>query len=142
MAIISGLGPLAPVQLVQLPVRLPARGKPGGLFKLPDAARAEGSTGVLAVATPSLLALQEEESNDVADREARRHGHAMLAALADLQYSLLGGGRGGTAQLAALARAAPSAADPRLAAIQKAIQVRVAVELARARAASRAAASV
>ena len=69
----------------------------------------------------------------VADREARRHGHDMLAALAELQRALLGGGDDGAAlqRLAELAAAVPHATDPRLAAMISAIVLRVRVELAR-----------
>ena len=86
---------------------------------------------------PSLLAMQEAETGAVQDREARRHGDSMLEALAALQRSLLGGAEaGGLETMASLARAVPAAADPRLAGVQRALLVRVAVELARRRAAA------
>ena len=122
---ISGVGAPRPVQQPQA-----RRG--GAAFHAPDAARAEAASGVLALTTPSLLGLQEDEGRDAADGEARRHGHAMLAALAALQRGLLGDGDPAALDhLASLARATPAALDPRLAAVQKAIQVRTAVELAR-----------
>ncbi len=131
MTMISELGPLARVRVP------PPRPRPGGAFQVAaEQARSEAAGGVLAVSMPSLLALQEEDADAVADREARRHGQAMLAALAALQRGLLGGaGSGALEQAAALARAAPAPADPRLAAVQRAILVRVAVEAARAKAA-------
>ena len=57
----------------------------------------------------------------------------MLAALAELQRALLGGGDDGRAlqRLAELAAAVPRATDPRLAALVSAIILRVRVELAR-----------
>ena len=80
-----------------------------------------------------MLALQEVGGETVEDREARRHGHDMLAALAELQRALLGGGDDGVAlqRLADLAASVPHATDPRLAAMVSAIVLRVRVELAR-----------
>ncbi len=74
----------------------------------------------------------------IADREARRHGRAMLHALAGLQRAALAGaGQPDTAEvpqaaLAALMRQAPAAHDPVLRLILREIGVRAAVELARA----------
>lgn len=74
----------------------------------------------------------------VADREARRHGRAMLLALAGLQRATLigqpacGAEPAPHAALAALARHAPPAHDPVLRLILREIGVRAAVELARA----------
>ena len=81
----------------------------------------------------SMLALQEASGETVEDREARRHGHDMLAALAELQRALLGGGGDGAAlqRLADLAASVRHATDPRLAAMVSAIVLRVRVELAR-----------
>ncbi len=81
----------------------------------------------------SMLTLQELGGETVADREARRHGNDMLAALAELQRALLGSGDDMAAlqQLAELASAVPRATDRRLAAMVSAIVVRVRVELAR-----------
>ena len=120
------------------PAQNRARGNAG--FQVPEGgAGLAPAGGVGPVCTPSMLALQEEEEGQVADRDARRHGQAMLAALAALQRLALGDGSadGALEQLASLVRATPDAADPRLAAVQRAIQVRVAVELARGRAAAR-----
>ena len=81
----------------------------------------------------SMLTLQEVGGETVEDREARRHGHDMLAALAELQRALLGGGGDAAAlqRLADLAASVPHATDPRLAAMVSAIVLRVRVELAR-----------
>ena len=82
-----------------------------------------------------LLALQEAGQAAVRDREARRHGAATLKALASMQRALLGGEANDVLEtLSSLSRNAPEASDPRLAAVQRALQVRVAVELARGRA--------
>jgi hypothetical protein len=90
---------------------------------------AESSAPTLA----SMLTLQELGGETVQDREARRHGQDMLAALADLQRSLLSpdGDPSVLARLAELAESVPRATDRRLAAMVSAIMVRVRVELAR-----------
>ena len=95
-------------------------------------------TGQAAAASPttapaSMLALQEFGSESVTDREARRHGKDMLAALAALQRALLGGGDDTVAlqRLTQLTAAVACADDPRLAALVAAIVVRARVELAR-----------
>ena len=96
---------------------------------------ATGTQGLAAVPIASLgdlLALQEAGQAAVRDREARRHGAATLKALASMQRALLGGAADGVLEtLSSLSRNAPEASDPRLAAVQRALQVRVAVELAR-----------
>ena len=105
-------------------------------FRVTQAA-AQGPAAVSVVGLTDLLALQEAEQDTVRDREARRHGDATLAALASMQRALLGGSREGVMEtLTRLARNAPEAADPRLLAVQRALQVRVAVELARTRGAT------
>jgi hypothetical protein len=86
------------------------------------------------VGMPSLLSLQETELETVQDREARRHSRAMLDTLTLLQQALLGGqGVDALETLARLVRAAPPPSDPALAAVQQAVLVRAAVELARSR---------
>lgn len=94
---------------------------------------ATAATEVSAPALSSMLTLQELGGETVQDREARRHGQDMLAALADLQRALLSPGTDGAvlARLAALAASVPRATDRRLAAMVSAIVVRVRVELAR-----------
>lgn len=85
----------------------------------------------------AMLALQEEESGAARDRQARRHGQAMLEELAMLQCNMLGGtvesgpSAAALVRLAALAEAVPEAADPRLSALIGAIVLRARVELAR-----------
>ena len=117
--------------------RAPTRARSSALFHLPDAAtpaEAEAAGTASAVGLPSLLTLQETYAEPVADREARRHGKAMLDALTRLQRALLGGeGPDALQSLANLVRATPEPADPRLAAVQRAVLVRAAVELQRAR---------
>jgi hypothetical protein len=92
---------------------------------LTEAAPAAGLT--------SMLALQELGGETPEDREARRHGQDLLAALADLQRALLGGcdNEAALQHLAELAASVPLASDRRLAAMVSAINVRVQVELAR-----------
>lgn len=119
-------------------IRTAPRARPGTHgsmgFTVPEELRAESTVGSMAVGVPSFLALQESEAETVRDREARRHGHSMLDALSRLQRALLGGaGADALEQLARLVRTAPEPLDPRLAAVQRAVLVRVAVELARGR---------
>jgi hypothetical protein len=109
-----------------------------GFFVPPETAepgQADAAAAPAATSLGSMLALQEASGEAVADREARRHGNDMLAALAELQRALLGGGDDGVApqRLADLAAAVPPASDPRLAALISAIVLRVRVEMARRR---------
>jgi hypothetical protein len=117
---------------VRTPTR--ARGASAG-FHVPDDAPVDTPAPIAAARPPSLLALQEADAEPVQDREARRHGKAMLDVLTRLQQAILTGGGADTLDsLANLVRAAPVPSDPRLAAVQRAVLVRAAVELARARA--------
>lgn len=86
----------------------------------------------------ALLALQEAGASvaadpGVRDREARRHGRALLEELAELQKSLLSGADEGASleRLAALLGRMPAAADPALASILRSVGLRARVELAR-----------
>jgi hypothetical protein len=92
-------------------------------------AAAETSAPTLA----TMLSLQEMGGETVHDREARRHGQDILAALADLQRLILSAGSDGTAlqRLADLAASVPHATDRRLNAIVSAIVARARVEVAR-----------
>ena len=130
---IEGLGPATPVGGRQ--------GRTGTGFSVPASPR--GAAAARAAETPAvmlsgLLALQAEDTGDVQDREARRHGLDLLAELAALQRALLtdGADPGANAEqlrrLARLAASLPTAADPRLAAVLEAIVLRARVELARA----------
>jgi len=113
-----------------------ASAKSGG-FTVPSESASTGeATAAAAPHATSLgpmLTLQELGGETVADRQARRHGQDMLAALAALQRALLSGCDGMAAlhRLADLAAAVPLATDRRLAAMVSAIVVRVRVELAR-----------
>ncbi len=98
------------------------------------------ASGVQAAAAPAaaaavdgLLLLQEVEDGPTRDRHARRHGRAMLDALAALQRALLGEGDDPDVlhRLAALVAHCPSAADPALRATLSAVALRAQVELAR-----------
>jgi len=105
-------------------------------FTLPGEV-APGVQATTSVTLPSLLAMQEAGQDAVRDREAREHGEAVLHGLAALQRAVLDGGNPATlTRLAALVRRAPAPADPRLLAVQRALLVRVAVELARTRVAA------
>ena len=125
---IGGAAPLA---------RVGARaGAAGGGFTVRTEGGAAGASVRASVgigALDGLLALQETMDAEVSDREARRHGQAMLAALAALQRALLadGGQAEALAHLAGLAAATPLAADPVLRATVGAIALRAQVELAK-----------
>jgi hypothetical protein len=122
-------------------------GRPGAARMVPRAVTRAGFEVLVGQADPHraataaapaaslspMLALQEMGAEVPADRDARRHGNDMLAALADLQRALLLGSDDASAleRLADLVAAVPRAADPRLAALVSAVVVRVRVELAR-----------
>ena len=99
---------------------------------------AETASGVLPSAPVGMPMSYDAASDAVsADKEARRHGRALLQALGAIQLALLGADQedeGGKAhaQLARLAASAPQADDPVLRLILREIGVRAAVELARA----------
>lgn len=105
------------------------------LLDLPQAAKSPVN---VMPASPLTLKMTYEAACDAmsADREARRHGRALLRALGAVQLALLGpaneaeGGEA-RAQLARLAAAAPPADDPALCVILREIAVRAAIELAR-----------
>ena len=115
--------------------RSPAR--PRGFAVSPDTRVGDHAAAepVHATSLASMLALQELSDGTVQDREARRHGHDMLAALQALQRQLLTAADPSVAlqRLEELAGGVPLAADPHTAALVSAILVRVRVELARRR---------
>jgi Class II flagellar assembly regulator len=131
MAAIEGIGRTRTARLAR---RGPARASTG--FTVPAettvSSRAAAET-VPAAALASMLSLQELGGDAAEDVQARRHGHDLLAALAELQRTLLIGGDDAAAlqHLAELAASVPHAADRRLAAIVSAIIVRAKVELVR-----------
>ncbi len=98
----------------------------------------EPSVGGAAATAPAaplagLLQLQEFEDAVTRDRQARRHGHALLRELGELQRLLLGDDKldDVLGRLATLTEASPEAADPALASTLAAIVLRARVELAR-----------
>jgi hypothetical protein len=107
----------------------------GTAFNVPEERdSAAPSIGTAAeVALGSMLALQETGVEAVGDREARRHGQAILAELAALQRDLLSGGPtpDQLRRLADLATTVPDATDPRLRGLLAAVVLRARVELAR-----------
>ena len=111
-------------------------GVPG--FRMPEQA-ASAPAPALPVSIVSLLAVQEAGQGAVRDREARRHSQGMLDALSALQRALLGEETGESLRtLDRMVRGAPAPADPALAAIQRMVLQRTAVELARRKGAARA----
>ena len=81
----------------------------------------------------AMLLLQEVADAPERDRQARRHGRALLDALAQLQLALLGDSEPALSRLAALASHSPQASDPALQAILASIALRTQIELARRR---------
>ena len=133
MAAIEGIGRSGAVR-----AGARARTRASSGFTVPDEPAA--STPAATEATPatalaSMLNLQELGSETADDVEARRHGHDLLTALAELQRALLLGHDDATAleRVADLATSVPPANDRRLAEIVSAIIVRARVELARRR---------
>lgn len=116
----------------------PRRGSGPASFKVPEAraAAAETANAASAIAMPPLLAMQEAESAALQDRDARRHGEALMEELTGLQRALLGGREPDLDRLAALAERKVGAADPALAGVMRAIQLRAGIELARSRSAA------
>lgn len=129
MTWLDGIGPTSPA------VRSPARPLVRGAgFRLPAAAmEAPAAAATTEVMLGGMLALQEAESGAVRDREARRRGQELLAALARLQRALLEGHRDlpGLRRLAALVEDMPGAADPGLRQALADVALRARVELAR-----------
>ena len=127
---IDGVGGPTPPRVTSRPTVRPG-------FSVPDqpagAGQASSAAATHATSLSSMLSLQEFGSETVEDREARRRGHDMLAALAELQRALLsnGGDEQTLERLAELADAVPRATDPGLAATISAIVLRVRLELAR-----------
>ena len=117
-------------------VRAAARVRAGAAGFRVDAPAARGAAAPQvcgALALDGMLALQEAGEDIVRDREARRHGQALLKGLAALQHALLANADPGAALdgLAALAGSCPAAAHPGLAGVMQALTLRVQVELAR-----------
>ena len=102
------------------------------------AARANGSTQAAAALGGMAwieAGVAEALARDAQDREARRHGKAMLQALGAVQHAMLGGdddqARSALAALANTAQDGHEADDPVLKLILREIGVRAAVALAR-----------
>jgi hypothetical protein len=108
-----------------------------GGFAVPAEAAPDTAAPAMVAATGGLeamLALQEMGGEPIADRDARRHGRAILDELAALQRALLdpeGASEEALARLATLAESAPEAGDPALRAAVAGVVLRAKVELAR-----------
>jgi hypothetical protein len=131
MAIIMGLTG------VSAPGRTAGRGGAragGGGFALPAEGRPPaGAAPVAAMGLDGLLALQQEAVMPCRDREARRRGQDLLAALVALQRAMLGGAEepDGLARLAELAASVPEAGDPALRQAVASLALRARLELVR-----------
>lgn len=114
----------------------PAR--PAGQFAELLTSPPEAEATSVLPASPIVLKMTYEAACDAvsADREARRHGRALLRALGAIQLALLvphaeNDGGEACAQLARLAATTPTADNPMLSLILREIGVRAAIELAR-----------
>lgn len=130
MTEVGPIGPMMPPPAARMSVVAAATAFVVHADSTPPAA-AEPLSGVAALS--GLLALQESESVPIRDRDARRRGRDILAALAALQRGLLGGADpdDATVRLAALLAEPLVTADPGLNAILTAIRLRARIELAR-----------
>ena len=105
----------------------PSASTPQPASSVPD-----GTAQAAALAQASVGGYAGAKQAEVADREARRYGRAMLHALATLQMAVLDGDPMAARQaLAGLAMGGPVAADPVLRLILREIAARAAAELAR-----------
>ena len=105
-----------------------------GFAVSPEGANVSGlAAAAPAAALDSLLQLQAFEDATTRDRQAKRHGQALLRALGELQRVLLGEGplEDALGRLADLVATCPEAADPGLAGLVGSIMLRARVELAR-----------
>lgn len=117
----------------------PARGPSGFRVAQAQTAATGPAAGVEEIGLAGMLALQELPDRDVADREARRRGQDLLAALAEMQQAMLGLGlglgqglgQGDPARLTRLTAHVPTAADPALRDVVAAIALRARIEAAR-----------
>lgn len=131
MVIIPGLTP-ASALAATAPRRRVRQGGSG--FDVPEGEdMPPAAPAAPASALPGLLAMQEAAVAETGDRAAQRHAEAVVQELGSLQLALLRGQPGAAAsRLASLARAAPHAFDPGLAALLRAVRLRAEVEAARA----------
>ncbi len=119
---------------------VPAQAQPVGQsgFSIPAAATpagpdVRGVTHSAPVEVSLMLSLQEQAGAEAGDREARRHGQRLLAALADLQRGMLCGSEADTlGELSRLSEEEGQAVDPILAGVIRSIRLRARLELARA----------
>ena len=126
---------ITPIQVSGLAGTTP-REMDGGARFVVDAGTTPPSvplSGAAAIGMESMLLLQAVDDVAERDRGARRRGAAMIAALTDLQKALIAEGDPALAlrSLSELAAEAPEAADPRLAAVLRAVVLRARVEVAR-----------
>jgi len=136
MVIISGLTPLSTVAAAAPRRRLRQQGsgfdvpEDGDILPAVPTAPASALSGLLAMQESALAG--KASLAETGDRAAQSHAEAVLRELGSLQIALLRGQPGAAAsRLADLARAAPQAFDPGLAAVLCAVRLRAEVETAR-----------
>jgi len=120
--------PGIPAPTLGIPTRRRRTERPG--FEVPEVPE-PASAAAAPASLAGLMAMQEAASAEAADRAAQRHAEAVMQDLQSLQLALLRGRPGAAGPMASLARGAPSAADPRLAAVLSAIRLRAEVECTR-----------
>ena len=116
-----------------------ARPSSEGGFSVPvpaDGRAQPAPVGMAGTMTPVgstvMLALQEQAARGTSDREARRHGRAMIEQLVALQRALLSGAAAEMVDpLSSIARIDLQGVDPALAQILASIRLRARVELER-----------
>jgi hypothetical protein len=129
MVNVSGIGRPPPATAP----RRTAAGSAGFAVSEQQAATGPAAAATAAAALDGLLQFQEVEDAPARDRQARRHGQALLRELGELQRLLLEDGPidESLGRLAALVETWPEAADPALAGVVGAVALRARIELAR-----------
>jgi hypothetical protein len=131
MSRVNGVGGGAPVGGSRAKAAAPSGGF--DVAAEPATGPVQANQAVQPVALSAMLILQEAEGESAGNRNGRRHGLAVLAALQELQRGLLrdSSQEAQIAGLARLAEIAPAVTDPGLADVLAAIRLRARIELLR-----------
>jgi hypothetical protein len=131
MSRVNGVGGGAPVAGGRAKATAPSGGF--DVAAEPATEQPQASQAVQPVALSAMLILQEAEAESAGNRNGRRHGVAVLAALRELQHGLLNAlpQEDQVAGLARLAEISPAVTDPGLADVLSAIRLRAKIELLR-----------
>jgi hypothetical protein len=136
MSLVDGVGRAGAAPKAMKTRRVPAGGfsfDPAIAAEEPEVASFTPAASIGAVGLVGMLAVQEGASRSRGEREARRHGEALLSALVGLQRTLLNDRiePGSLERLASLADSVPWTSDPELQAALQGAALRARVELAR-----------